>query len=151
MAVSAREIFNAMKSHAMGLGVFDQTTTHEPKSAQGGRHFAVWLDEYGPARGKSSLIATTGRLVFMARITQNMLADPQDEIEPEMLLAVDRLIDVYSGDFTLGGLIQEIDLLGETGTPLSWRAGYLPQDGKLYRAIIVTIPAIVNDLYEQEA
>jgi len=35
--------------------------------------------------------------------------------------------------------------------PLSALAGYLNQDGKLYRVMTVTLPIIINDIWAQVA
>lgn len=150
MALDFTGLVNAAVSHAQTLGLFEGGTTHEPKSAPGsGRRWAIWLRRVGPAPGGSGLISTTGRVELTVRVYQNMLAEPQDEIDADMAAAIDALFVAYSGDFTLGGLAREVDLLGEYGAPLSGEAGYLPQDGRLYRVFDIALPLIVNDLWEQ--
>jgi hypothetical protein len=52
-----------------------------------------------------------------------MLTDPEDAIDPELLAAVDALMSAYSGDFQLGGLITQVDLLGAYGKPLGAERG----------------------------
>ncbi len=152
MALDTRGITNALVSHAMASGLFNTVNGHEPKSSPGqGLVAAVWAQEIGPQPGESSLNNTTGRLVFTVRIYNNMLAEPQDDIDPTVLGAVDVLFTAYSGDFTLGGLIKDIDVLGRGGEPLSARAGYLNQNGTLYRVMDITVPVVINDLWEQAA
>lgn len=150
MALAATALFDAMQSHALETGLFEAVNGHEPKSASGnGLTAAVWSQTIGPAPRNSGLNFTTGLVVFFLRIYQNMLMQPQDAIDPMVLTAVDRLFGVYSSDFTLGGLIKNVDLLGASGTALSAQAGYINQDNRLYRVMTITIPLVVNDLWEQ--
>lgn len=137
-------------SHALGLGLFSDVSGHEPKAAPiGGVHGALWVDEIGPARARSGLTSTTIRLGFNFRVGANMLDEPQDDIDVKVLVAASALMSAYSNDFELGGQVMEIDLLGAHGIPLSAKAGYLNQDSKLYRVMVITIPLIVNDVFAQ--
>jgi hypothetical protein len=120
----------AMIDHALSLGLFASVSGHEPKAAPatGGLTGAVWADLIEPARARSGLDSTTVRLVWNVRVGTNMVAEPQDDIDLDVLVAVAALMQAYSGDFTLGGAVEEVDLLGAYGTPLAARAGYLNQD-----------------------
>lgn len=150
MSLDAPALFNAMESHALETGLFETVNGHEPKSAPGnGLTAAVWSQEIGPAPSESGLAATTGLVTFYLRIYQNMLMDPQDAIDPLVISAVDALFTAYSSDFTLGGLIRNVDLLGASGTTLRAIAGYISQDGKLFRCMTITIPLIINDVWGQ--
>lgn len=152
MPLNAVALFDAMESHALATGLFERVNGHEPKSAPGnGLTAAVWSEEITAVPEGSGLAATTGLVVFFLRIFQNMLMEPQDAIDPMVLGAVDALFDRYSGDFTLGGLIRNVDLLGSTGTYLSARAGYVNIDKRLFRTMTVTIPLIINDIWSQSA
>lgn len=145
-------IFDKVQSHAMQLGLFEQVNTHEPKSAPGkGLRCAIWVQQIGPLPAASGLAETSSRVEFSVRIFQSMLSEPMDAIDPAMLSAVDVLIGAYSGDFTLGGAIRDVDCLGAYGTPLSAQAGYINQDGKLFRVMTITLPCVVNDAWTQEA
>jgi len=145
-------ILDPLVSHALASGLFERVNQHEPKSApHTGLTAALWGDRIGPVPAGSGLARTTGRIVFNLRIYQNMLSEPQDAIEPGMLSAVDALMTAYSGDFQLGGNVRNIDLLGAAGIPLEAQAGYITQDGRLYRVYTLTVPAIVDDLWEQVA
>ncbi len=143
-------IFNALVSHGMASGLFERVNTHEPKNAPGnGLSMAVYLDNIVPAAGASGLNSTTGLLMFSVRVYSSMVAEPQDDIDPALLDAVDALFVAYSGDFELGGLIRNIDLLGQYSTPLQAEFGYIEIDKKLYRVGTITVPMIVNDLWSQ--
>ena len=143
-------IRDALISHALGLGIFASVSGHEPKSApMDGLYGALWVDEIAPARGRSGLSATTTRLAFNFRVGTNMMRQPEDDVDPAILVGVAALMQQYSGDFELGGEAAFIDLLGAHGNPLSARAGYLNQDSKLFRVMVISIPLIVNDVFTQ--
>jgi hypothetical protein len=150
MALDAAGLFDAIQSHAMASGLFERVNTHEPKSAPatGGLFCAIWMDEVGPARG-SSLVSTSARVVFQVRLFSNMLQDPQDAIDPNLLAALHALMTAYASDFELGGLARAIDLQGMSGAPLSAQAGYVEQDGRMFRVYTIRLPVIVNDAWPQ--
>ncbi len=84
----------------------------------------------------------------MLRIYQNFLSEPQDAIDSTVLAAASELMDAYSNDFTLNDSIRNVDLLGQF-EELAGVAGYLNQDGTLYRIFDLTIPLVANDLWSQ--
>lgn len=143
-------LVDAAVSHAQSLGVFESVNAHEPKNAPGsGLRAAVWAQSVQPLQA-SGLSQTSGRVELSVRIYQNMLSEPQDAIDPAVLTAAAALMGAYSGDFELGVAgVRFVDLLGAYGTALSAQAGYLNQDGKLYRVLTITLPVIVNDLWDQ--
>lgn len=146
----ADSILDRLTSHAMSTGLFERVNTHEPTNAPGnGLTCALWADRIGPVRS-SGLNSTSARIIFNVRIYSNMNAEPQDAIDPNVIKAVDTLFTAYSGDFTLGvDDVRHIDLLGVYGIPLEARAGYLKQDGSEYRVVTISVPVIVNDVWEQ--
>jgi hypothetical protein len=150
VALDTLGILAALESHALKTGRFEWVSTHEPKAAPGqGLTCAIWVDRIGPARGHSGLAATTGLLVFQVRVYTNTISDPADAIDPAMVAAVDDLMRAYSGDFELDGLVRCVDLLGMAGTPLAAQAAYLAQDGRVYRVMTITLPLLVDDVWEQ--
>lgn len=152
MALDIRTILDAVESHALASGFFQAVNGHEPKSApQNGLTCAVWVEQIGPARGGSGLASTSTRLALFVRLYTPMMSEPEDAIDPDMMTALDALLAAYSGDFELGGLIRQVDLLGAYGDPLSARAGYLTTSGAEYRVMTITLPLIVSDLWEQVA
>lgn len=145
-------ILTQIVSHAQKLGVFERVNQHEPKNSPGtGITCAIWNQVIGPYPAGSSIMSTTGRLVFNVRLYTSMLMEPQDAIDPALVTACDLLMTAYSGDFELGGTVKNVDLLGESGTPLSATAGYINIDNKNYRVITILLPLIVNDIWAQAA
>jgi hypothetical protein len=152
MALDITTILNTIQDHALASGYFDTVNGHEPKSAPGnGLSAAVWVQQIGPARGGSGLAATSVRLALNVRLYTPMVQQPEDAIDPDLMTALDALMASYSADFTLGGLAREVDLEGIYGDPLSAVAGYLTTGGIEYRVMTITLPLIVNDLWEQVA
>lgn len=148
--IGATILIEAVASHAMASGYFDKVNQYEPKSApQTNLTASVWIQSFGPAHGQSGLISTTMRFLVNVRIYCNMLQDPPDMIDPSLMEAVDALMSAYSGDFTLDGLVREVDLLGMTGEELGGAAGYIEIDKKMFRVFTLAVPMIVNDVYSQ--
>lgn len=152
MALDIRTILAAVEAHAAESGYFQTVNGHEPLSPPtSGVTCAVWVEQIGPARGASGLDSTTSRLALYVRLYTPLTQLPTDAIDPDLMTALDALMAAYSGDFTLGGIVREVDLLGAYGDPLSARAGYLRESGAEYRVMTITLPLIVNDLWEQVA
>ena len=149
MALAASAIVDAVASHAMASGLFDRVNMHEPKNAPGsGLTAAIWADTVGPVPAASGLASTSGRVVLKVRLYTNMMSEPQDAIDPTLLAAVDILLTAYSGDFTLGGLVRNVDLLGASGGGgLAAQAGYINVSGQMMRVYDITIPITCNDLW----
>lgn len=144
-------IFNEVLSHAARSGYFDRVNGHESKSAPnlvGGLAAEVWVQRIRAARS-SGLAETSGLLVLTVRIRGDMLAKPEDGIDPRLLTAASGLMRLYVGDFTLNDLIRAVDVRGMEGTPLTCEAGYLPQDQKVFRVYEITLPLIVNDIWSE--
>lgn len=150
MSLNSRAILDRVISHAMASGQFDRVAGHEPKNAPGnGLSCAVWVDRIEPVDEASGLNSTSAKVTVNVRVYGNMLAEPQDAIDPNMADAVDALMAAYTRDFTLGGTVRNIELLGETGAGMFAQAGYLEIDRKLYRVMTITVPAIVSDAWTQ--
>lgn len=152
MSLDIQGTFDAITSHAKKLGVFKRVNGHEPKNAPGlGVTAAVWVARIFPVPGASGLASTTGCLVFTVQLYTSMTTEPQDGIDPAIVHATDLLLAEYSGDFELGGKVRNVDLLGQSGVALSAQAGYLDIDKKIFRSMEITLPLIINDLWDQVA
>jgi hypothetical protein len=150
-APAAKALFDALESHLLTLGLFDRVAMHEPKNAPGnGLTAALWVQDIKPSK-TTGLAETDGVVTFNVRIYKPMLASPQNQIDPDILAAAAALLGEYSGNFTLAGSVLAIDLLGMNGAPLSAQAGYLNQDSKVFRVMVVTVPVIIEDVWGQAA
>jgi hypothetical protein len=145
-------VFAAAVSAAKQLGVFEIVIAHEPKAKPVSLPAcAVWTQQLVPVARVSGLSATSGRLGLRARIYLNFLARPEDRIDPELVRLTSALLGAYTGGFTLGGQVMEIDLLGAYGESLSAEAGFIDHDGTMFRVMEISVPVIVTDLWVQEA
>lgn len=147
MTLEVRDILAQVDTHAAASGYFDTFLGHEPKSAPKGLTHAVWAQKLDPVPQLSGLVSATWRIAFSIRIYKPMKTMPQDAIDPDMLEAIDYLLGEYIGDFTLGGEVMQVDILGAYGVPLSAVAGYLDQDNRLHRVMTITLPLIIPDLH----
>ena len=148
MALDITGLLDAVVSHAMASGHYERVNQHEPENPPGhGLTCAVWADRVTALRS-SGLDSVSALVVFTVR-SMSLMFDPPDAIDPTMLAAVDSLCGAYAGDFTLGGILRQVDLKGAHGQPLDVRAGYLQQDGTKYRVMDIALPCIVNDLWTE--
>ena len=151
MSLNTAAILDALKSHASASGLFDRVNGHESANAPGnGLTAEFWWVRTTAAAASSGLASTSAVVVFTGRIYLPSTT-PQDETDIAVLNATDALIGAYSGDFELGGLVRNVDLLGQHGAQLSAAAGWLPRDSVTYRTSDITIPLVVNDLWTQSA
>lgn len=143
-------LFSRLRSHALASGWFERVNQHEPKSKPGnGLTAALWVDRIDPVATVSGLAATSARIVFRLRVYSPFRQQPEDAIDPNILLAVASLMHAYSGAFTLDGLVMQVDLLGAHGIALSAEAGYVNQDGVLYRVMTIALPVVIDDVFPQ--
>lgn len=149
MTLATRDILDAVVTHAMSLGKFEQVNQHEPKNAPGnGLTCAIWADRIGGIRS-SGLSSLSARVTFSVRVFQSMQAEPANDIDVVMLDAVDALAGAYAADFTLGDLVRQVDLIGSDGPGLDAVFGYVTVDGIEFRVATITLPLIVNDLWTE--
>jgi hypothetical protein len=152
VALDITGILDAAISHASASGHFDQVNGHEPihPSPSGGLTAGVWVERVTPIR-TSGLNSVSTLVVLNVRLYTSAQQLPLDAIDPGMVTAVDALCTAYCADFTLGGLVRNVDIFGANGQSLDVRAGYLAQDGALQRVMTIWLPCIVNDLWEEVA
>lgn len=144
-----RSVIQAVASDAQQTGWFQSVETNEPKSAPASdMHYAVWAMSVDPVKS-SGLISSSMRIELAGVVYVNMLRDPQGDIDADMMAAGWDLMARYSGSFTLGGLVREVDLLGSEGAPLAIKFGYVGIDKRLHRIAALTIPLICDDVFDQ--
>ena len=144
-----RPLIDKLRSHALSLGVFDSCGSHEPKSVPGtGITAALWVQRIRPSI-HSGLANTAASVEFTLRAYSNFIAEPQDEIDPRLVDAIDGLIAAYTADFTLGGAVMAIDLMGIEGTALEATAGYVTINQTILRVIDLTIPILLDSAWDQ--
>ena len=159
MTFSTRTVVAAFRTHLQGCGLFDDVTGHEPKNPPTGAGVtaAVWVESLVPTEAFTSLNATSVVVTFTVRLYRNMLGEPQDDIDPQIMEAADKVCELVSGDFTLGDAVDFVDLLGQAagggraagGRGMSVDFGYLNLGGTMFRVADITVPVVVGDHWAQ--
>ena len=150
---AVRALLDNLASAAETLGVFDGgVIRHEPKNAPAVLPAcAVWWESIRPARS-SGLASVSAVVILRGRVYQaRMLAEPQDSIDPGLLGSTAKLLSAWSGQFTLGGTVRAVDLLGAEGQALEAVSGFIMHDSVLLRVAEITIPVIINDAWDEVA
>ena len=126
MSLDIDTILDGVVSHALASGWFERVNSApEPKNAPGyGLTAAIWAQSIDPLPAALGLATTSARVVLMERIYSNMVQEPQDMIDPNVIKATDVLLAAYTGDFTLGGTFGHGPAGGLRGT-LRAQAGYV--------------------------
>lgn len=151
-AIDFNGIILKLRDHALATGLVSAANGHEAKSPPGTKGkptIAFWVSTLGPDKRMSGQASTALQMVVTGRIYQDGLMQPADMIDPTVLNLASILMEAYSGDFTLGGSIREVDLLGRMGPPMSGKAGYLTLDNTIYRVFDITIPLALSEEWTQ--
>lgn len=144
-----QDLVDAIVSHALALGVFASVNGHQPQSiptVDSDITCAVWTQEIEPFPEGSGLSSTTGRVEMNMRLYSSLNQEPQDAIDPGLMNAVSKVFAAFSGDFTLDGTVRDVELL-----QMGAKAGYIPQDDQTLRVMTITIPIVINDMWDQVA
>lgn len=150
MSIGFTAIVQAAESHALTLGVFENVNRHEPDNAPAGLSLAIWFAGMRPFRRTSGLSTVSVVVALNERIVTTLQQDPADDIDVRMTDAVDVLAESMIGDFTLGGLVESVDIFGRSDLgPLRVDPGYLEQGDQTFRAYTVFVPIIVNDVWTE--
>lgn len=150
MAADIDGILARVISHAQTLGVFERVNGAEPENAPGkGLTAAVWVQQLGPDVTGSGLASTSMVLLLNVRLYLPVNNLAPETLDPQMVKALDLLFAAYIGDFTLDGLIRNVDVRGAKGNPLTGRAGYQQIDEVVYRVFTIALPLVVNDIWTE--
>ncbi|MGA5116852.1 hypothetical protein [Streptomyces pseudogriseolus] len=151
MALGIADVLSRVASHAQATGLFDTVMTHEPKNAPTGSSVAVWVRSIEPIRMRSGLDKVSVLVRINIRLYANMLQEPQDDIDRDLVMALDALLTAYSGEFELGDQNRTIDVLGAAGFPMGAEAAYVQHDTTLFRVFVITLPILINDVWDEVA
>lgn len=142
---------------AQRIGHLDTVEDHEPREAPNtAMHAAFWFLGMRPAR-VSGLASVAMCVTLMGRLyipAGTGTSQPYGEIDQDLTRATDRLMAAFVGDFTLGGLVRNVDIFGAHSPGLAADYGYADIGGgpggvAKFRIVTFTLPLIVNDLYEE--
>lgn len=150
MALDPPPIFNAIVTHAAGLGLFESVNGHPAKVSPGyGLVYTLEWVRMGPARRSSGLAAAGVRIEFAATVVTSLEQEPADAIDPHLMAATGKLFEAYLGDFTLGGLVRMVDVFGAEGEPLQARPTYATVGGVKARGVVITLPVVVDGVFPE--
>lgn len=149
MALDISGLLSAMISHAQSTGYFQWVNTHESKQAAfEGLTCEIWVEQINPVK-TSGLATTSMRIQFEVRLYTGSMAEPYDDMDSNLVVALDALMREYLNDFTLGGLVRHVDIFGAHGVGIQARTGFINHDGKEFRVFSINLPMIVDDLWDQ--
>lgn len=152
VAIDTQACIDALKSHALSLGHFSSVNSVDVGSTPPSADLTavVYPNRIRALPSASGLNSTSVAIDFMMRLIRGMNVDPLGSIDVEMITATDALMNSYSGNFTLGGLIAYVDLLGQHGESLNADSGFIKLDSdQTFRIVDITIPCIINDVWNQ--
>ncbi len=137
--------------HLLRTGLFSAVGDLTEPTSHPGRQLAaaIWPQAMRNVPALSGLNTTSVRIDFWVRLYLPANSTPFGDVDKEMLRAVNVLWNVYSGDFTLDGLVDYVDLLGAHGPALSVAAGYREHGGTKFRVYTILLPLVFADSYEQ--
>lgn len=146
----------ALKTHAAETGRFEYVMGNGVMAPHdSGVAFWILFKRLFPWSGRSGLAATTAVLVYEIVCTLNdTTAEPADDTDPKVVAAAAALLSRYVGAFTLGGLVSNVDVRGAAGVPINMVSGWMKlggSDGARYRATIITLPLVINNLWPEAA
>lgn len=145
-AAAATALFKALQSYAKELALFQNVDTHEPANAPGNRLYCSITLGGIKAIPSSGLASVSGQVTFLVRVWSAAMQRPLDSIDPEVLNAVSALMGAFSGGFTLGETIRNIDLMAMTAQP-----GFVDFEGKQFRVAEISVGAVINDMWTEVA
>jgi hypothetical protein len=147
---NVQALVDALLSHVQATGMFDRVAGYEPKRKPGtGLTAACWMNNIAPVPKRSGLAVTTALVVMNLRLYSSIRMEPPDAIDPNLSEACAAIISRLSADFTLDGLVSSIDLLGAYSGALQAPAGYVNQDGEIFRVYTISVPCVIDDLWGQ--
>lgn len=147
----------ALLTVAQETGLFTQAKIGESKSAPSNEGLS--LDVFGmtmtPLAENSGLVAASARVEFQLRIMKDMMTQPQDSIDFDVLAAADELINAFAGGYTLDGEVFAVDVLGAYGESLRAAAGYITiggasgqgGGGRTFRTMDVFVPIVIDNCW----
>jgi hypothetical protein len=145
--VAIEQIIAAAVDWGRRLGRFDTVNPTEPTHVLGkGVHLAVWPN-IGDGVQSSGLGALSMRIELMFRVYGPAHLDPVDAIDLELIGAVDALGAALCADFTLGGLVRQVDAQGAHGQPLGFTTGWMDIQEGTCRVMTLRCPVIANDVW----
>lgn len=107
----------------------------------------LWAGPIRTQPKRSGLNVVSIALEVNVRLTVPM-SQPPDAFETALLGAFGDVCNALVGGFTLGGEVEQVDLLGAySGNGLRGDPGYVQFDGVKYRCITAVVPVVLDDVW----
>ncbi|HEV7651337.1 MAG TPA: hypothetical protein VGP26_24570 [Actinophytocola sp.] len=147
--LNTKGITAGFESLIAALGHFETTNGGgDPESVVGnGLHCRHWPQVIEPVAEASGLGAVSVRLELKVRIYGAVQSLPRDEIDEDLLDAVDAICNAFAGGFTIDGQVRNVDIYGAHGLKMRGDAGYLDVQEGTCRVLTITLPMIINDVW----
>lgn len=155
MSLDIAALINAARDHALATGLFALINGHDPDTPiPDGLDAAVTLRSIRPSKRVSGLSATGAAVTLTMNIYSKALDDQAtptqlDQIDPAVGDATSAMIGLLSGDYTLGGMVFAVDLLGMNGLPLGAENRSIKIAATIYRFVSITIPLLIDNVWTQ--
>jgi len=150
MSLPIREVFSALVTHGRATGKMTAVVIGEYMNPPpDGLVMAVFLRPFGVALTGHGLAATSGHIGLTIRLYHPALCKPISDREIKIAEGADALLRRLNADLDLGGLVRNLDILGEMGEVATWTPGYVTIDAKVSRIADLQLNMIVNDVWPQ--
>lgn len=144
-------ILAAVESHCLASGYVQRFQAAEvTDNPATGVTVGVMLTSLTSLGARSGLSSSSVRVELGVRLYLPAASRQPEQTETQIVAAVAALMGSFTGDFDLGGT-RLVDLLGAYGAPLASTAGWTRIADQLYRVHTITLPVIVDDLWDQVA
>lgn len=148
-AIALKSTMQALQSKLRAMGNVYEAVIAEPSQpftapAQTKRvAAAVWFVSWLPTL---TLATSVEGFILNVRLHVDAFAKPQEEHELALTDTFSEFTTDIQQDYTLGGVVREIDIAGQFTDGMSAEAGRITLSDKMYRIIDITVPVIVNDV-----
>jgi hypothetical protein len=152
MSLGTRVLQQALVSKIKTLGVCGNVAAYPPIAGPGpGVTAWLWVQRVVAVPSLSGLANTAARVDFTLQLLTSTKQSPYEGIDEKMADALDVIMRALVGDFTLTARIHSVDVLGAYGAPVTAELGWVDFDRVPWRALTVTIPLVVTDLWDEVA
>jgi len=123
---------------------FDHVAEHEPAQAPGkGIYAAVWFDDIRPSAEMSTLSGAAMVYTYNVRMYRRTTSSPADSIDPDLVAALDAVLESVFGDARLGDTAYTVDVLGAYSAGVSAVTDYVDFGrNDWYRVVDLTLPIV---------
>lgn len=152
--LDAGAIIAAIRGRLMSIGLFDTVNGHEPISSPGtGTHASVYLGPIRPS-DRSGLSSTSLVILIMVRLWISAQAENRDDTEIKLATATSQSFGALIAGFQLADASGvptacAIDIRGMAGTRMEATPGYASFDGTEFRVQTITVPVLVENVWDE--